>query len=371
VPAPFGPTHRGGWRGLQGLQHRCEKRALCRTLAGSVVVCDPQLARTALVDKAGRLQHEPAFWRVGADPLPDNLRARLNQWVFARLADEDPTRSAGIAIDRVVAGSDDLHHLCLHAVADAMAGPLGFDDDPELDQIVRWFIDAIFLTLVTGSARRANRQVFRRIRAAATDHLARRTDVLPDEVSKYRVSGQPVTGEVYLRAVTAFVGAPAMSLAWLIRALYVTPLVAARRVPDQPESPCDAPAEAVALEVLRLWPPAWQFRRRVLHDHPIGSLKVLRGDEVVIPVYALQRHPAHWADPDRFDPRRWIGAPRRPAPFLPFAAGPGACPGATFEVRWLAAATTLLRDAHPITVVGRTRRPCVTAVLSPPRAHVG
>lgn len=370
MTAPFGPTNRGGWRGVQGLQRRCEKRPLFRTVAGSVVLGDPQLARTALVDRAGRLGHDSPFWRLGPRPLPDELGGQLNHWVRGALAGTDPARVAAIAVDRLLSGGDDLHRLCLHALTDAMAGPLGFADDPQLHGVVRRFVDEVFVGLVTGSGGRADRHVFSRISAAAAAQLGRRPDGLPEAVAEFRMDGEPVIGEVYLRAVTAFVGAPAVSLAWLVHALYADSLVAARRVSDQPDAADDAPADAVALEVLRLWPPAWHLRRRVLHDHPIGPVKVRSGDDVVIPVYALQRHPALWPHADRFDPRRWIGRPHRPAPFLAFATGPGACPGAAFELQWLAAAATQLRDGAKVRVTAQGRRPCVTAVLSPPRARV-
>jgi cytochrome P450 len=74
----------------------------------------------------------------------------------------------------------------------------------------------------------------------------------------------------------------------------------------------------------------------VLHDHRIGPLSVLRGDDVVVPAYALHRHPAYWPQPETFDAARWDASNLRTDAFLPFVVGwarvsarrsrPGGCP---------------------------------------------
>ncbi|OKI26935.1 hypothetical protein A6A25_06715 [Saccharothrix sp. CB00851] len=108
----------------------------------------------------------------------------------------------------------------------------------------------------------------------------------------------------------------------------------------------------------------------MLRDHRIGPLKALRGDDVVVPVHALQRHPRYWPDADVFDPGRWDSA-GRPGAFLPFAVGPGACVGASFEVRWLGAVAEHLAAAPPLALTRRGADPCVTAVFSAPEHTIG
>lgn len=327
------------------------RKPVFRTLAGSVVVCDPQLARRALVDTDAQLAHVPAFWRPGNVPLPPPVCAALNRWVHDGLAAEDPSSVAVTAVEEVAATRGDLHRACLHAVAAAHGRPLGLDRG--LREIVTCFLDGVFLAMVTGSRSVPDTDAFLRLAARAAEATGGTMPELPPSVR----------GEVYLRAVTAFVGASAAALAWLICALGPGDLVAARRGPVGDVAP-----EHLALETLRLWPPAWQHRRPILRDHRIGPLSVLRGDELVVPAYAMHRHPSYWQDAELFDPGRWARLPGRPNAFLPFAVGPGACVGASFELRWLAAAARYLTARPPIRLTRRGADPCVTAVFSPP-AH--
>ncbi|OLF06032.1 hypothetical protein BLA60_33860 [Actinophytocola xinjiangensis] len=344
---------------MRALQRRCASRPVFRTLAGSVVVCEPRLARRALIDTDGRLDDVPAFWRPGEVALPALQRSALNRWVHTALAEQDPARVAATAVDAVTAARGDLHRACLHAVATAHRGPLGLDRDPGLRVTVTRFLDTVFHGLVTGT-RRPDPAAFRRLADSAGAAVgAGAVPELPD-------LDPSVRGEVYLRAVTAFVGASSAALAWLLCLLGPGDLVAARR-PPRPAR--EYAPEHVALEALRLWPPAWQHRRGVLHDHRLGPLDVLRGDELVVPVHALHRHPDQWTDPELFDPDRWAG--RRPDAFLPFAIGPGTCVGARFEVRWLAAAVENLAARPAVAMTRRGDTPCVTAVFSPPEHDLG
>ncbi|MEU4805424.1 cytochrome P450 [Actinosynnema sp. NPDC023587] len=355
---PFGPIRRIGWRGLRGLHRRCVRRPVFRTLAGSVVVCDARLARDSLADAGGVLDHPPAFWRPGGVALPPDGCAALNRWVHRALAAEDVHRSAGLAVDSLAAARGDLHRACLHATAEAHRQALGLDD-ADLRAVVADFLDTVFHSMVTGSRRRVDDAGFQRLCARAGAVTAGGA-----------VAGLPeldaaVRGEVYLRAVTAFVGASAAALTWLVCAFQRSEPVEARRVGDVRE----ADPRHVALEVLRLWPPAWQHRRPVRHDHRLGPLSALRGDDVVVPTYAMHRHPRYWTDPAAFDPARWADLPDRPDAFLPFAVGPGACVAAVSEVRRLGAVAEHLAACPPLPLTRRAAEPHVTALLSAP-AHV-
>ncbi|MFC5056547.1 cytochrome P450 [Saccharothrix xinjiangensis] len=347
---------------MRKLHRRCVRKPVFRTLAGSVVVCDPELARRVLVDADGHLDHVPAFWRPGGAPLPPPACAALNRWVHARLAAEDPDAAAEVAVEAVAASRGDLHRACLHAVTAANRRPLGLDRDDDLGRTVTRFLDDVFHGMMTGSHRHPDKATFLELAGRAGEALARGAapgfpDVAPE-----------VRGEVYLRAVTAFVGASAAALTWSICVRQSTDLVDARR----PADPVDgAPPEHVALETLRLWPPAWQHRRSVLRDHRVGPLKALRGDEVVVPVHAMQRHPRYWPDAHVFDPGRWSRSPGRPDAFMPFAVGPGACVGAGFEVRWLGAVAKHLAARPPLALARRSAEPCVTAIFSAPEHVIG
>ena len=83
-------------------------------------------------------------------------------------------------------------------------------------------------------------------------------------------------------------------------------------------------------EAMRLYPPGWLMTRRALKDDQIGEYFVPAGTEVYISPYLIQRHPALWVEPDRFNPDRFDAAQlhdRHGLAMLPFSAGPRKCIG--------------------------------------------
>jgi cytochrome P450 len=89
----------------------------------------------------------------------------------------------------------------------------------------------------------------------------------------------------------------------------------------------------VVEETLRLYPAGWLMTRRALKDDRLGEYFVPAGAEVYISPYLLQRHPALWETPERFDPDRFdpVRAQGRHAmTMIPFSAGPRKCVGEMF-----------------------------------------
>ena len=83
-------------------------------------------------------------------------------------------------------------------------------------------------------------------------------------------------------------------------------------------------------ETLRLYPPGWLLTRRSIAATGIGGYAVPARTDVLISPYLVQRHPAHWPDPDAFDPDRFLperNAARNRFVYLPFGLGPRACIG--------------------------------------------
>jgi cytochrome P450 len=86
-------------------------------------------------------------------------------------------------------------------------------------------------------------------------------------------------------------------------------------------------------ETLRLYPPAWLITRRTNEPVTLGRFALPAGANVMFAQYSLHRDPAYYADPEVFDPDRWLperakGVPR-PA-FVPFGAGNRQCIGEGF-----------------------------------------
>ncbi len=154
----------------------------------------------------------------------------------------------------------------------------------------------------------------------------------------------------------------AMALTWALAAIDQTPAVRADLQAEwdakQESLPAAELADALPLttavlaETLRLWPPSWMFSRRVLEPVVLGGRTVPVGTMCLISPALLHRDPRAWAEPEQFQPDRWLrrvsgqadrfdpkspGQPR--GAYLPFGAGPRMCIGEQFA--WSEAATML------------------------------
>jgi cytochrome P450 len=146
----------------------------------------------------------------------------------------------------------------------------------------------------------------------------------------------------------------AMALTWALAAIDQAPAVRAELevewdARDDQQLPLTT---AVLAETLRLWPPSWLFSRRVLEPLTLRGRTVPAGIMCLVSPALLHRDRRWWAEPDRFEPERWLrrengqpdrfdakvpGQPR--GAFLPFGAGPRMCIGEQFA--WAEAAIML------------------------------
>ena len=93
--------------------------------------------------------------------------------------------------------------------------------------------------------------------------------------------------------------------------------------------------QAVLLESMRLYPPAWGIERRALRDQEIGGYMIPAGAAVLMPTFVVNRDPRLYPDPLRFDPDRFLGdvAAARPDWAYPlFGAGTRKCIGVGFAM---------------------------------------
>jgi cytochrome P450 len=93
-------------------------------------------------------------------------------------------------------------------------------------------------------------------------------------------------------------------------------------------------ARAVVHEALRLYPPAFTLVRQAKQADDAGGIPVPAGGIVFISPWVLHRHRRLWAQPEVFDPGRFLAG--APAPdrfaYLPFGLGPRVCIGAQFAL---------------------------------------
>lgn len=154
-------------------------------------------------------------------------------------------------------------------------------------------------------------------------------------------------------------------------------------VGTRPVRPEDVPqleyTGRVLNEVLRLHP-ALLFTRRATTAAELDGVGIPSGTEVAYSPYALNRDPALYAEPGKFDPDRWL--PHRaahipPGMFIPFSAGRHKCLGDAFAWNELiiALATICARwrlrpaDRTPVRAVpSAVPRPHALRMITIPRA---
>ena len=89
-------------------------------------------------------------------------------------------------------------------------------------------------------------------------------------------------------------------------------------------------------EAMRLYPPVAFLARDAGCPMELGNRKVGEGDAVMVSPWIQQRHRAHWAEPDAFDPDRFSRAENAEAvrsSYFPFSMGPRVCAGAAFALQ--------------------------------------
>ena len=93
--------------------------------------------------------------------------------------------------------------------------------------------------------------------------------------------------------------------------------------------------EAVVLESMRLYPPAYALGRESLQDGAIGSYRFPAGTTVFASPWVMHRDPRYFDRPGEFDPGRWMDGLARRLPrfaYFPFGGGPRLCIGSTFAM---------------------------------------
>jgi cytochrome P450 len=91
--------------------------------------------------------------------------------------------------------------------------------------------------------------------------------------------------------------------------------------------------EAVVLESMRLYPPAWVIGRKALEDVELGGYTIPRGTNISMSQWVVHRDARNFEHPLEFDPDRWRDglADRLPRfAWFPFGGGQRRCIGASF-----------------------------------------
>ncbi|HEX8997227.1 MAG TPA: cytochrome P450 [Ktedonobacterales bacterium] len=119
--------------------------------------------------------------------------------------------------------------------------------------------------------------------------------------------------------------------------------------------------DAVILEALRIYPPAWTVNRTAIEPFDLGGYHFPAGTRAIISQWVIHHLPEIWGDPEAFRPERWTPEFRQSLPrgaYFPFGAGPRMCIGmplADMEARLLLG--TILQRFTPRMVPGWPVKP--------------
>jgi cytochrome P450 len=130
------------------------------------------------------------------------------------------------------------------------------------------------------------------------------------------------------------------------------------RLPDYADRSRLPYTEAVFQEALRLYPPIWSFARIATRTVEVEGIRVPKGWRVAVSPWVIHRDRRFFADPDRFDPARWLDERAKQPPryaYFPFSVGPRACIGAGFSV--LEGVLLLATIAQQVRVVPKPDHP--------------
>ncbi|KAF5285365.1 hypothetical protein FQR65_LT13255 [Abscondita terminalis] len=124
--------------------------------------------------------------------------------------------------------------------------------------------------------------------------------------------------------------------------------------------------DKVLTESLRKWPPLVMTDRNSVKPFSLESklpgeetIHFEKGTVCIVPVYAIQRDPKYFPNPDKFDPDRFNENNKNFLPFLSFGMGPKNCIGARLALLEIKILLCALLRAFEIVPVSKTQIPVV------------
>ncbi len=141
------------------------------------------------------------------------------------------------------------------------------------------------------------------------------------------------------------------------------------RLPTVADLPRLRYTEAVILEALRLYPPAYALSREAIKPTTVAGRALPNRGIAFISVWATHRRADIYEDPFAFRPERWLDGLARRLPrgaYLPFAEGPRKCIGASFAMQeTVLVLATIARRFRLVPLAAQEIRPRAAVSLRP------
>lgn len=123
----------------------------------------------------------------------------------------------------------------------------------------------------------------------------------------------------------------------------------AGRLPTAADIPRLALTRAVLQESIRLRPPGWIITRKAASEDNLSGHRIPAGSNLIISPYLTHRHPRFWANPEGFDPERFMAEADKdyhPMAYMPFGGGPRKCIGMGFAMMEMQIVLAMLLSSY-------------------------
>jgi cytochrome P450 len=163
--------------------------------------------------------------------------------------------------------------------------------------------------------------------------LGERDDILSMLLQAHHADGSPMSDrelrDELLTLLVAGHETTANALAWAIERLIRHP-DKLRRLTEEVRGGEEEYLDAVVTETLRLRPVISLVARRLTEPVEIGGWELPAGITVTPSIYLVHRRPDVYANPERFEPERFLGKPPGTYTWIPFGGGVRRCIGGSF-----------------------------------------
>ena len=286
------------------------------------------------------------------------------------------------------------------SVSEGSAGALSIDDAKRVhravDTMQRYFAGSQLLppwipTPIELRARRARRDldavVFGLIAERRGRAEADTGDLLSMLLAARDDEGQPMSDEQLRDEVVTLLLAghetTANTLNWTMALLAQHPGIEAKlhaevdavldhgtRAPTLADLPNLTYTERVINEALRLYPAAFIISRVSQREVALSFGAVPAGSQINIPIYLVHRDARWYADPEKFEPDRWLperqaGLPKQA--YLPFGGGPRVCIGNSFALMEARLLLAQIASRFQLRLLPETRLVARTGLTLTPR----